>query len=113
MWQTSAQVVMLFPLLTRKIAVGTWILDLLVNVVSWIACGFWIHIINDERSRWNVYQIYCFSALSLYRIYNGLDVIVSSGTPQSRACQNHLASTKATHIKTIEKLTLVLCRVVM
>jgi predicted ferric reductase len=150
MWQTSAQVVMLFPLfvevislsllisfsvnrsettdamhslliwlfvgntcvytlywMTRKIAVGTWILDLLVNVVSWIACGFWIHIINDERSRWNVYQIYCFSALSLYRIYNGLDVIVSSGTPQSRACQNHLASTKATHIKTIEKLTLV------
>jgi predicted ferric reductase len=83
-----------------------WWIDLIFNATSTVAFTAWYNLIREDRKEWNVYMIWAFAALSVYRIARISSDVLLTGTPGSRAVNAYLEKTgDATSVT--EKFTLI------
>ena len=83
-----------------------WWIDLIFNAASTVAFTAWYNLIREDRKEWNVYMIWAFAALSVYRIARISSDVLLTGTPGSRAVNAYLEKTgDATSVT--EKFTLI------
>ena len=89
-----------------KINTPIWWIDLIFNATSTVAFTFWYDLIREDRKEWNVYMIWAFAALSVFRIARISSDVLLTGTPGSRAVNAYLKRTGDT-MSVNEKFTLI------